>query len=559
MLSFLIESIKSRRALFGSATFMVVIMKACTVVPAFILGRIIDNLNNAYSSTSPSVALLLLSFCLLIFIQSIANPLQMYQLTKLVQHTIRDKSISWTKLIFSRDFEEFSSLRIGGITRSLERGITAHEKLLTFFITALFPLAIEISVISAILIYVAGWPLFLVILAASFLYLLICHWLIGWRRPHLAEANFQEDSVSTKLINTLCAGKQIKLELANETAMVPLSKSYSSYAGAAIKVAASGAILNSTKILFMGLCTAGILGWGIHDQQSASPQLTIGELVAVFSVAGGLLLSISGLAEAYRTLDQFVVDKQRLADVLALPAATETDGEGEAFLHISKLSLCMTPAADDYLHFVPSQTVAIIGASGAGKTTLLETLAGTVRSRRGDLFTDGSPLQPAQLASYLDKVRYCPQTPLFLEGSFSHAVLFGRPNVATLDADIESLGLQHIAYNREISEGAQNISGGEAKRLSVLRLFNHPGDFNLFDEPTASLDQHASHNVWSALFRKFLNRGLVCATHDIAALPRFDRIIVMQNGAIIADGPWADIIVRGPVIDVLTRLESETS
>ncbi|WP_455922061.1 ATP-binding cassette domain-containing protein [Pseudomonas putida] len=556
MLSFLMESIKARKALFLSAAFMVIIMKACTIIPAFILGKIIDDLSVKTSADLEAIIPLIISFAVLIALQSIINPVQTYQLVKLVQSTIKDKSIHWTKKLLEREFEEFASLKVGGILRSLERGITAHEKLLTFLITTIIPLTIEIILVSSILIYVAGsWVLFAV-LTSSALYLTTCHFLINWRRPHLAEVNNQEDIVSTKLVNTLQAGKQIKLEQAHETSIIPLCNAFSNYAKAAIKVAASGAALSSARILFIGVCTAGILAWGIHDQTSISPRLTVGELVAVFSITGGLLMSISGLAEAYRTLDQFIIDKQRLSAALALPSIENSEA-AQAPPSFNRLSLRSQPGmGEGLISFNNQESVAIVGVSGSGKTTLLETLAGTIQNRRTDLFVDGTPLHEDFLWHYLHSIRYCPQSPQFLEGNFHHSVLFGRENTLDLHVPIKKMGLSEITKYRFITEGAKNISGGEAKRLSLLRLVNRPGRFNLFDEPTSFLDKETANRVWDLLFSTFHEKGLICVTHDVEALANFDRVIVINEGGVLAVGPWSELKNRTVLRETLEQMNA---
>lgn len=116
--------------------------------------------------------------------------------------------------------------------------------------------------------------------------------------------------------------------------------------------------------------------------------------------------------------------------------------------------------------------------------------------------------------------------------------------------------MHELAKSTYIAEGAKNISGGEAKRLSLLRLINRPGDFNLFDEPTASLDQETGVRVWEILFTHFQHKGLICATHDLAALPFFDRVIVMKQGSVIADGVWSDLEGDLRVLDVLNEVVS---
>jgi ATP-binding cassette subfamily B protein len=106
----------------------------------------------------------------------------------------------------------------------------------------------------------------------------------------------------------------------------PLYTSYERYARAATKVAGTGAILGSVRILYLGLTVAALLAWGIHDQLSLAPRLTIGELIAVFSIAGMLVNNIGALAEAYRTLDQFLVDKKTLQRALSLDALADSTG-----------------------------------------------------------------------------------------------------------------------------------------------------------------------------------------------------------------------------------------
>ncbi|MFK7701523.1 ABC transporter ATP-binding protein [Pseudomonas caspiana] len=556
MISFLKDTFLARRGLFLSATAITIFLKGVAVIPALLLGGIIDGLASPGSLDASGVLWLFAVLCMAIVFQSIFSPFQTYQLVSLVQITLREKSIEWTQTILGKEFEAFSSFRLGGLIKSVERGITAHEKLLTFFITSGFPLVIELALVGAVFAYAGGLTVFMALLAISIGYILLYRYLVNWRRPYLLVVNAEEDLVSSRLYETLYAGKLIKLERACDRALGPLCNSYADYAQAATKVASTGAVLGAVRILYIGLSTTGLLAWGVQDQLSASPHLTVGSLVAVFSIAGVFLNNFSQLAEAYRTLDQFLVDKKRLQEFLSL----------EDLLHVAQtpfsdclsvLSLSvMNLLTDRPLHFHRDQSIAIIGPSGAGKTTMLETLAGVVKTRRHHLGFNGGQIQPADIEGYLSRVRYCPQEPVFLEGAFEHSVLFGHEKSSILAQAADTLGLRELFESRPISEGAKNISGGEAKRLSLLRLINRPGDFNLFDEPTASLDQDARLRVWDVIFCHFQNRGLICVTHDLAALPRFDRIIVMKQGAVVADGPWFELENEARIAELVTLIDS---
>jgi len=551
MIDFISETLSSRKRLFISATALTVLLKLSTIAPALLLGKIIDNLSLPEEMASLTISDLLVVLCAAVLLQSVLHPFQTYQLVKLVQTTLADLSTEWSEKILGKEFEQFCSLRIGGLIKSVERGITAHEKFLIFFITSGFPLLIELGLIAIIFACLGGALMFTTLLGVSVGYVLLYHRLICWRRSYLIAVNDEEDRVSSKLFETLQAGKILKLEQASSLAMKPLRESFTDYAHAATRVASTGAVLSSIRVLYIGLSTAGLLAWGVSDQASLSPRLSVGELVAVFSMAGMFLSNCSALAEAYRALDQFSVDRQRLQETLLLEDLLEAPQEPVPE-PLSSLGLAaMAQVTNRKLHFRPDQSVAIIGPSGAGKSKLLDTMAGTLKTLRHGISINGRKVRGCDIQTYLYRVRYCPQDPVFLEGTFQHSVLFDQPMSDHLPRVLEDLGVAQLAAHRSIAEGAINISGGEAKRLSLLRLINRPGDFNLFDEPTSALDQETALGVWNTLFEHFHKRGLVCATHDLTALPRFDRVIVLKNGEVIADGPWSELQNDGIVAQVL--------
>jgi ATP-binding cassette subfamily B protein len=551
---FLKETINAKRGLFVSAVGMTVLLKASAFAPPLILGRMIDSLGSRDSLAISSLVWLVSFLCIAILFQSLVNPLQTCQLARLVQSTLKEKSIRWTRGILGKEFEVFSSLRLGRLMKSVERGITAHEKLTSFFIVSGFPLLIECCLTAVIFAWLGGAGVFMALSLVSAIYILLYHRLVNWRRPYLNEVNAQEDAVAAKLYECLHAGKIMKLEQAVVSALIPLYGSYADYAEAATKVASTGAVLGSIRMLYVGLSTAGLLAWGVHDQLTPIPTLTVGDLVAVFSIAGMFLANCANLAEAYRTLDQFLADEKALQEVLAMDDLLDGP-QCQASCRLSTLSL--SPALQSMaptLRFHRDQSVAIVGPSGAGKSTLLETLAGTVRAERHRLGLNGVQMQACDVESHFNRVRYCPQGPVFLEGRFAHAVLFGHRITHDLARTIDDFALRELVEHRHISEGAKNISGGEAKRLSLLGLFNRPGDFNLFDEPTESLDQDTRNRVWNALFLHFKRRGVICVTHDLSVLPRFDRVIVMKQGDVVADGPWSELQGRDDVVQVLTQM-----
>ncbi|KKA08793.1 ABC transporter [Pseudomonas ogarae] len=551
---------KKHTKLLAMTIVTIIALKLITLAPPLLLGTIIDTLQGDRNPASSTLLALTTGLIVAGCIHAIITPLQLHALSKLVQSIIMKASIEWITELIGKEFSLFNSWRIGHFIKSVERGITAHEQLLTFIVTIALPVLLEFIIVGAAFIYIGDSEIFLSMTAFGIIYLAVTHQIIKWRRRHIDAVNEQEDELSAHLYNTLNAGKTIKLESAIPTALHPLNAAFGRYADAAVTTASSGGLLSAAKILFVSLSTGGLLYWGVLDQLSGHPSISVGQLVAIFSIAGSYLLSISTLTEGYRVLDQFLADQRQFQGLLSLPDFDRSnrlawvDFQRSSVLELGPCEVAGTGplrlSIKRPLAFAQGQSVAVTGPSGAGKTTFLEVLAGLNASERDQLSIDSVPVSLLSGQAHLDALRYCPQQPRFLEGSFEQSVLFGGCASPILSRAIRQLELDEIVTTRQVSENASNISGGEAKRLSLLRLINKPGKFNMFDEPSASIEPRLTTPLWDLLFDVFAGQGLICVTHDVDHLHRFDRVIVMHDGAIVDDGPWRELVDR-PAVKLL--------
>ncbi|WP_434611141.1 ATP-binding cassette domain-containing protein [Pseudomonas sp. D2-30] len=551
---------KKHAKLLAITVITIIALKLITLAPPLLLGTIIDTLQDNSNPASSTLRAMTTGLIVAGCIHAIITPLQLHALSKLVQGIIMNASIAWITELIGKEFSLFNSWRIGHFIKSVERGITAHEQLLTFIVTIALPVLLEFIVVGGAFVFIGGGDIFLSMTASGVIYLATTHQIIKWRRKHIDAVDEQEDELSAHLYNTLNAGKNIKLEGAIPTALHPLNAAFRRYASAAVTTASSGGLLSTAKILFVSLSTGGLLYWGVLDQLSGQPSISVGQLVAIFSIAGSYLLSISTLTDGYRVLDQFLADQGQFQGLLSLPDFDRSnrlalvDSQRSSVLELGPCEVTGTGplrlSIKRSLAFAQGQSVAVTGPSGAGKTTFLEVLAGLDASKRDLLSIDLVPVSLLTGQAHLDALRYCPQQPRFLEGSFEQSVLFGGSASPMLSRAIRQLELDEIVTTRQVSESASNISGGEAKRLSLLRLINKPGKFNMFDEPSASIEPRLTTPLWDLLFDVFAGQGLICVTHDIDHLHRFDRVIVMHDGAIVEDGRWLDLIDR-PAIKLL--------
>lgn len=549
------QAIFSRPWQIAQVLVFVSLSKLTLIAAPLLLGHIVDGLTSEEGVASQEISLLLMAFCVAGGIQVVINPIQSLYLSKLVQECVCESSLQWSRCVIGKEFEVFSSMRIGALISTVDRGVNAYERLLNFMLLSGVPLVVETLIVGGVLLLYGGQWVFLTVLCAAAGYLYLNHRIILWRRDHIDALNDQEDEVASSFAQTFSAAKAIKCEGIPESALAPLDEAYRGYAAAAIRIGFSASVLGSAKALFICLSTAGILLFGFLDQLSAQPFMTVGEMVAMFTIATAFFNSVASVAEAHRFTDQFASDQKRFQQVLDLPdfkpgdSADEIDCSEPDRLTLGPVSI-LRPEADllelpEPLTLKKRENVAIIGSSGAGKTTLLEALAGVLVESRSSLRLGKTSLRAMDCDEQFTQLRYCPQTPSLLSGPITDAVLFGQPcDEPQLSRYLRMLGLPKLAEELDtfkVENQGMNLSGGEIKRLSLLRVIMRPGAFNLFDEPTASLDPSSAEQVWELLFQRFEGQCLVCATHDLKSLPRFDRVLVVDAGRLIASGHWADL------------------
>ena len=215
-----------------------------------------------------------------------------------------------------------------------------------------------------------------------------------------------------------------------------------------------------------------------------------------------------------------------------------------------------TILSDVNLTIAPGEHVAIVGRSGAGKSSLLGLLLGWHRLEEGSLTVDGEPLDAAALARLrLDTAWVDPQVQLWnrsLLDNLTYAV--DEEDLARVRTLVEASGLMGISsrlpegLQSPLGEGGGLLSGGEGQRVRLGRALLSPSSrLALLDEPFRGLDREQRGALMASARRWWQGTTLLCVTHDISETQGFDRVVVIEDGRIAADGdPRALVLVAGP-------------
>ncbi len=222
-----------------------------------------------------------------------------------------------------------------------------------------------------------------------------------------------------------------------------------------------------------------------------------------------------------------------------------------AFEGVSVVAGGHTLLRDVDLAIAPGEHVAVVGPSGAGKSTLLGLLLGWHRAAAGAVHVDGAPLDGAALDRLRPETAWVdPAVQLWnrtLLDNLTYGTLDGRGagsaiEAAELHGALEAMpeGLQ-----TRIGEGGTLVSGGEGQRVRLGRAFaREKPRLVLLDEPFRGLDRSARTRLLARARARWAGATMVCVTHDLADAELFDRVIVVEGGAVVEDGAPRDLAAR---------------
>jgi subfamily B ATP-binding cassette protein MsbA len=211
----------------------------------------------------------------------------------------------------------------------------------------------------------------------------------------------------------------------------------------------------------------------------------------------------------------------------------------------------------------PGQTLAIVGRSGAGKSTLVGLLPRLHDPGAGHVLLDGFDIAEYPLTDLRRQIAYVSQDSLLLDDSIRNNIALGMedaPEAAIINAAraahvLEFAAAMPLGLDSPVGERGSLLSGGQRQRVAIARALLKDAPVLVLDEATSSLDAESSRHVQDAIDELRRGRATLVIAHRLATVESADRIIVLQDGAIVESGRHAELLARDGLYSQLHRLQ----
>ena len=306
-----------------------------------------------------------------------------------------------------------------------------------------------------------------------------------------------------------------------------------------------------------GNMTAGVL------VQFVIYAVLVGSSVTAFAEFWGEMQRAAGATERLIELlnSEDVVKDPEAPDQLDFPVRGELEFEKISFFYPSRPNIAALDTLS--LKVESGETIALVGPSGAGKSTIFQLLMRFFDPTSGRIMLDGKPISSLKREDFRKHLSIVTQDPVIFGTSAMENIRFGRPDASDKEV-IEAakaaaahnfLEMLPDGYESFVGEQGVMLSGGQKQRLAIARAILRDAPILLLDEATSALDAESEFAVQEAVEALARTRTTIIIAHRLATVKKAYRIVVVDEGKIVAQGTHSELVSQGGLYARLAKLQ----
>ena len=480
---------------------------------------------------------------------------------RVTQGSIRRIATRLFEHLFALSMRFHLQRQTGGLSRDIERGTKGIGFLLNFMVFNVLPTLLEITMVTAILLWRYDLTFAAVTLGTIGAYIVFTLIVTEKRMVYRRSMNDLDSQANSKAIDAILNYETVKYFGNEAYELDRYDRNLNRWVDSAVKNQVSLNFLNMGQGVIITVGVTALLALSANGVVKQT--MTVGDVVLVSAYLTQLYAPLNFLGFVYREIKHALADMERMfglmdqdLEVADKPSAKvlNTRSASVTFEHVDFGYELNRQILFDVSFEIPAgQTLAVVGASGAGKSTLSRLLFRFYDVSEGAIKVEGMDIRDLDQASLRRHIGIVPQDTVLFNDTILYNIAYGNPG-AHRDDIIEAARAARIhdfvmglpdGYDTQVGERGLKLSGGEKQRVAIARTLLKNPPILVLDEATSALDTHTEKHIQDELRQIARDRTTLIIAHRLSTVVDADEILVLDQGRVVEQGSHRELLLQG--------------